>query len=84
MNKANENFIQKLISVIDKVAPFKTKRVKVNSQKWFDGEVLESIALRYQKFKISKLNVDKEIHDKARDKLPRLTFFKKESTSKTN
>ena len=64
-----------MISVIDKVAPFKTKRVKVNSQKWFDGEVLESIALRYQKFKISKLNVDKEIYNKARDKLPRLTFF---------
>ena len=31
--------------VIDKLAPIKTKRVKGNSQKWFDGEVLESIAL---------------------------------------
>ena len=32
VNKAYENFIQKLMSVIDKLAPFKTKRVKGNSQ----------------------------------------------------
>ena len=42
MNKAYENFIQKLMSIIDKLAPFKTKRVKGNSQEWFDGEILES------------------------------------------
>ena len=45
VNKAYENFIQKLMSVIDKLAPFKTKRVKINSQEWFHGEVLESYAL---------------------------------------
>ena len=44
--KANKNFIQKLMSIIDKLAPFKTKQVTGNSQEWFDGEVLESIALR--------------------------------------
>ena len=46
------------MSVVDKLAPFKTKRVKGNSQKWFDGEVLESIALRdklFKKFKRNKL-----------------------------
>ena len=37
VNKAYENVIQKLMSVIDKLAPFKTKRVKGNSQEWFDG-----------------------------------------------
>ena len=42
MNKAYENFIQKLMSVIDKLATVKTKRVKSNSKEWFDGEVLES------------------------------------------
>ena len=51
------------MSVIDKLAPFKTKGVKGNSQEWFDGEILESIALRLRdklikKFKRSKLNVD--------------------------
>ena len=32
VNKVSENVIQKLISVIDKLAPFKTKGVKGNSQ----------------------------------------------------
>ena len=69
-----------MISVIDKLAPFKTKRVKGNSQEWFDGEVLESIALRdklFKKFKLSKLNVDKEIYNKARNKSHRLILQKK-------
>ena len=64
-----------LMSVIDKLAPFKTKRVKGNSQEWFDGEVLESIALPhklFKKFKYSKLNVNKEIYNKARNKSHRL------------
>ena len=80
MNKAYENFIQKLMSVIDKLAPVKTERVKGNSQEWFDREVLESIALRdklFKKFKRSKLNVDKEFYNKARNKLHRLILQKK-------
>ena len=40
VNKAYKNFIHELISVFDKLAPFKTKRVKDNSQEWFDGEIL--------------------------------------------
>ena len=75
------------MSVIDKLAPFKTKWVKGNSQEWFDGEVLESIALRdelFKKFKHGKLNVDKEIYNKARNKLHRSILQRKESTSKTN
>ena len=80
VNKAYENFIQKLMSVIDKLALFKTKRVKGNSQEWFDGEVLESIALRdklFKKFKRSKLSIDKEIYNKARNKSYRLISPKK-------
>ena len=45
VNKAYENFIQKLVSVIDKLAPFKSKRLKDHSQEWLDGKVLEDIAL---------------------------------------
>ena len=68
------------MSVIDKLAPYKTKRVKGNSQEWFDGEVLESIALRdkhFKKFKSSKLNVDKEIYNKKHNKSYRLILQKK-------
>ena len=87
VNKAYEDFNQKLMSVTDKLAPFKTKGVKDNSQEWFDGEVLESITLRdklFNKFKHRKLNVDKEIYNKARNKSHRSILQKKESTSKTN
>ena len=75
------------MSVIDTLASFKTKRVKGTSQEWFDGEVLESIALRdklFKKFKRCRLNLDKEIYNKARNKSRRLILQKRESTSKTN
>ena len=87
VNKAYENFIQKLMTVIDKLAALQTKRVKGNSQEWFDGEPLESIALQdklFKKFKPSKLNIDKEVYNKARNKSHRSILQKKESTSKTN
>ena len=38
VNDAQSKFIQKLM-VSDKVAPVKSKRIKVNSQKWFDSEI---------------------------------------------
>ena len=85
VNKAYENVIQKLMSVADKLAPFKTKLVKGNSQELFDGEVLERIALRdklFKRFKCSKSNVDKEIYHKARNKSNRLIMQKRGSTSK--
>ena len=75
VNKAYKNFIKKLRSVIDKLTPFKIKRVKGNSQEWFDAEVLESIALQdkpLRKFKSSELNVAKKIYNKARNKSHRL------------
>ena len=34
------------MTVIDKIAPYKSKQVKGNTQKWFDGEVLEKLNLR--------------------------------------
>ena len=46
MNDANSNFIQKLMEVIDKVAPVKNKRVKRNSQELFDNEILEKLIIR--------------------------------------
>ena len=57
-------------------------RVKCNSQEWFHGEVLESVVLQdklFKKFKSSKLNVDKEIQNKACkiDKSHRLILKKK-------
>ena len=42
VNDTYPNFIQKLMDVIDKVAPVKNKRIKINSQEWFDGEFQKS------------------------------------------
>ena len=56
-------------------------RVNGNSQEWFDGEVLASIALgdKIKKFRRSKLNkdVDKEIYNKAHNKSHRWILQKK-------
>ena len=78
-DKACENFIQKLMSAIDKLVAFKTRRIKGNSQEWFDGEVLESIAVPDKLLKIfkrSKLK-DKDICNKARNKSHRFILHKK-------
>ena len=69
------------MNVIDKLAPLKTKQVKDNSQEWVDGEVLESIALRerlVKRFKGSKLNIAKEVYNKACNKWYRLICKKRE------
>ena len=39
-NEAYSNFFQNIRSVIDNITPCETKRVKANTQKWFNGEIL--------------------------------------------
>ena len=51
VNEYYSNFFQKLMTVINKIFPFKTKRKKGNTQNWFDGEVLEKLNMRNQLFK---------------------------------
>ena len=63
------NFIQKVMGVIDLVAPIKLRRIKQNSQEWFDGEVAEKTSVHdklFKKLKKSKLHIDKEIYKIAR------------------
>ena len=62
VNEVYSNFFQKLMAVI---APYKSRQVKGNTQKWFDGEVLEKVNLRnklFEKFKKSRLHFDKELY----------------------
>ena len=52
-NLAYSDFINKLTGVINSIAPMKQRKMKNNSQEWFDGEVAEKIAIRdklFQKF----------------------------------
>ena len=81
VNEAYSNFFQKIRIVVDSIAPYKTKRVKANTQKWFDGEVLENINTRdklFKKFKKSRLHIDKELYKKAKYNTLKLIAAKNE------
>ena len=68
------------MSVSDKVAPIKERRVKQNSQEWLYGEIADEIKYRdklFKKFKKSKLHIAKDIYNAARYKVRRVIFNKK-------
>ena len=70
------------MSVIDRAAPIKERRVKQNSQEWFDGKIADEIKNLdkfFKKFKISKLHIDKDIFNAARFKVRKKIFNKKRS-----
>ena len=56
IDKAYENFFQKVMAVIDNLTPSKNKRIKGTSQDWFDAQIIAKINERdklFKKFKIS-------------------------------
>ena len=86
INEAYSNFIQKLTSVIDEIAPRKTKRVKGNSKEWFDSAVSEGKNNRdklFKKFKKSRLPLDRENYKKARYEVKKLIAEKKRNYFET-
>ena len=69
VNIAYKDLVEKILSVVDKIAPFKVLRVKNNTQEWFDSEVAEAIDLRDKRlkhFKSTKLHVDEELYEEAK------------------
>ena len=55
--------------MIDNIAPCKTKQVKGNSEKQFDGEIFEKRRSRerlFKAFKKTRLHIDKELYKKAK------------------
>ena len=82
INAAYSDFFQKIMTVINKIAPFKTKRVKANTQKWFHGEFLEKLKSRdnlIQRFKESRLHIDKELFKKVKYEALKLIATKKKA-----
>ena len=80
VNDAYSNFIQKLTKVIDRVAPVKSKRIKRNSQEWFDSEISEKLIIQdklFKKYEKTRLHVDKEIYKRARYSVQNLIAKKK-------
>ena len=79
MNVAYTDFIEKIMSVINKIAPTKKIRTKYNTEDLFDGEVIENIVTRdklFKKYQTSKLQIDKEIYNAARNKVQKLVMKK--------
>ena len=46
INKAYNNFFQKMIEVVNNIAPLKTARIKNTSNEWFDREIAEKLSIR--------------------------------------
>ena len=62
VNNVYQEFVTKLLSVINFVAPIRTLRVKSNTKPWFDIDVLNAIRncdKHYRKFKRSAKEIDK-------------------------
>ena len=70
------------MTVIEKIAPYKSKRIKGNTQICFDGEVLEKLNLRnklFKKFSKSRLHIDKELYKKSKYDALKQTASKKQA-----
>ena len=69
------DLVNKIIQVINNIAPYKTIRVKNQSNEWFDGEFAEQISNRdklFKKFKTSKLHLDELIYKESKNRVQRL------------
>ena len=75
------------MEVTDKVAPVKSKRIKRNSQEWFDSEISEKLIIRdklFKKYKKTRLHVDKEIYKRARYSVQNIIAKRKKNFLKRN
>ena len=82
VNWVYSDFFQKLMAVIDNVAPCKTKLVKENTQNWFDGKGLEKLRSRdkiFKPFKKARLHIDKELYKKAKCNAQKLIAVKNQA-----
>ena len=65
VNSAYNDIVNKITQVINNLAPYKTIRVKNQSNEWFDGKLAEQISNRnklFKKSKKSKLHIDELIY----------------------
>ena len=73
---------KKIMTVIDKIAPYKNKQVKGNTQKWFGRKVLEKLNARdklFKKLKNFRLIIDKELYKKDKYDTSKVITSKKQS-----
>ena len=69
VNIAYLDLVEKMLSVVNKIAPFKDLRIKNNTQDWFDDEIAEAIQLREKRlknFKSTKLHTDEKLYKESK------------------
>ena len=69
INIVYSDLVEKIPTVINKVAPYKEVRIKNNIQDWFDEEVSEAIKLKEKRlmcFKLTKLHTDEYLYKEAK------------------
>ena len=69
VNIAYLDLVEKILCVVDKIAPFKTLRIKNNTQDWFHDKVAQAIKIREKRlkqFKSTKLHTDEDLHKEAK------------------
>ena len=82
---AYSNFIQRITSVINKMAPFKEIRIKINPHDLLDGEILDKIILRDHILRNSiPLNIDEQLYKEAKINALKLIKIKKRDLCQEN
>ena len=69
VNSPYSDLVNKITQVLNNLAPYKTIRVKNQSNEWFDGELAKEISNRdkqFKKFKKSILHIDEMIYKEAK------------------
>ena len=82
VNSAYSDLVKKITQVLNNLAPYKTIRVKNQSNEWFDGELAEQISNRdklFKKFKKSKLLIHELIYKEAKNTVQCLIKEKKKN-----
>ena len=82
IDAAYTDFLNKLMKVINEIAPSKEVRIKSINQDWFDREVADLIDVwekLFLKFKKSKLHINEEIYNKKKRVPSSKTNLKKEA-----
>ena len=87
IDAAYTDFLNKLMKVVNEIAPSKGIRIKNNTQEWFDREIPELIHAReklFLKFIKSKLHIDEENYKKVKYQVQNLIWKKKREFYETN
>ena len=63
------DLLEKILSAVDKITPFKDLRIKTNTKVWFDDEIAKAIKLREKHLKLfesTKLHIDEYLDKEAK------------------